>query len=322
MNASGRNKRRWLIVFAATAVLLAGWLWWRAGKIEVQVDEAALRSLQHAAVEAASSPLSPSPDGVAEFTVLTYNVQARPWFDDSRHKFKYISPLLDAYDICAVQECFKDHYRLWGAANHPVKVYHATLKHPFKIVGSGLSILGKFPVIGTDGINYQASGDQQNWPASKGLLLVRFDVRGMPLDVYTTHIAAGKKPASLAARVSQSNEIIEFIRKQSGPDHSVILMGDFNMRPSRGPEDKAANKDNPKVYAFDHLVAELGLRDASDEVNGPTGEEIDRVLFRAGHGCVMTALSWQRDAPEFYDPDHEPLSDHEPVFVRFRLARE
>jgi len=303
--------RRWFVAVGLLLVVLAGGLWWRVGRIEVRVDEAALRALPETD---AGSP--------AEFTVLNYNVQARPWFDDSRHKFQHISPLLNAYDICAVQECFKDHRRLWQAAEHPAKVYHGTLKHPFKIVGSGLSILGKFPLTGTQGINYQAPGDRQNWPASKGLLLARFAVHGMPLDVYTTHIAAGKKPASMAARVSQGNEIISFIRGHSSPERSVILLGDFNMRPSRGPKDKAANKDNPKVYVFDHIVAELGLRDASDEVNGPTGKEIDRVLFRPGQGFAMTALSWQRDAPEFYDPARAPLSDHKPVFVRFRLERE
>lgn len=305
------SRRRWFVVVILLAVVLLGLLRWRAGKIEVLVDEAALKSL--AAADAG---------GAAEFSVLTYNVQARPWFDDSRHKFKYLSPLLNAYDICAVQECFKDRERLWEAAEHPVKVYHGTLKNLFKLVGSGLSILGRFPLTGTEGLNYRAAGELQNWPASKGLLMARFDVGGMPLDVYTTHIAAGKSAASLEARVSQGNEIVGFVRSHSPPDHSVILMGDFNMRPSRGPEDKAANKDNPKVYVFDRVVSELGLRDASDEVNGPVGQEIDRVLFRAGEGFAMKALSWQQDAPEFYDPGQAPLSDHKPVFVRFRLEKE
>jgi len=305
------SKRFWRIVIVLALAALAGWLWWRMGGIEVQIDEDAPKAQPSAALA-----------GAAEFTVLTYNVQARPWFDDSQYKFKYISPLLNKFEIGSFQECFKDHRLLWKAADHPVKVYHSALSHPFKIVGSGLSIVGRFPLTGTDGINYEAAGDGQNWPASKGLLLARFDVAGMPLDVYTTHIAAGKKPASLAARVSQGNEIIEYVRSHSSPERSLILMGDFNMRPSRGPEDKEANKDNPKVYMFDRVRDELGLRDASDEVNGPTGEEIDRVLFRAGQGVVMTALKWQRDAPEFYDPRRAPLSDHEPVFVRFRLAKE
>ncbi len=306
------TKRKWALAIGLTlVVLVALGLWWRMSGIIVQVNEAALKAL----------PPVPA-GGPVEFTAMTYNIQARPWFDDSKHKFKYISPLTNASDICAFQECFKDHARLWAAAEHPVKVYHATLKHPFKIVGSGLSILGKFPLTRTDGINFRDAGDEQNWPASKGSLMASFDLGGMPLDVYTTHIAAGKKPASLLARKTQVDELIAFVRSHSPADRSFILMADFNMRPSRGPEDKAANKDNPKITMFDHLVSELGARDASDEINGPTGEEIDRVLFRPGTGVTMTPLSWKRDTPEYYDPEGVPLSDHKPVFVRFRMQKQ
>ena len=303
-------KRWWFVTLVVLVLLSAGGLWLRTmGGVEVVVDEKALQSLSN----------EPGP---AEFTVLTYNVQARPIFDDSKHKFKYISPLLNRFDICALQECFKDHRRLWKEAVHPVKTYHAALKHPFELVPSGLSILGKFPLQGADGIHFTDEGDGQNWPASKGVLMACFDVRGMPLDVYTTHTAAGKHPPSMRAKFAQGDDIIRFIREKSPADHAVILLGDFNMRPSRGPEDKEANKDNPKVTGFDHIVSILGMRDASDEINGPTGTEIDRILFRPGQGQTMRVLSWQRDDSAFYDPDGKPLSDHEPVFVRFQLTRE
>lgn len=302
--------RRWFVVLVLLVATAAGGLWVRTlGDVEVRVDEGALQTVA-------------SGTGPAEFTILTYNVQARPVFDDSKHKFKFISPLLNRFDICAFQECFKDRYRLWKEAMHPVKTYHSALKHPFELVTSGLSILGKFPLRAVDGINFKEEGDGQNWPASKGVLLAQFDVHGLPLDVYTTHIAAGGHEASLRAKHEQGDDIIEFVREKSPSDHAVILLGDFNMRPSRGPEDKEKNKDNPKVTGFDRIVSALGLRDASDEINGPTGTEIDRVLFRPGTGHAMRVLSWQCDDPAFYDPDGKPLSDHEPVFVRFQLAKE
>lgn len=301
-------KSRLFHVLIVLTLLLAGWLWWRVGDIEVVVNEEALEAYS-------------ATGDAAEFTIMTYNVQARPLFDDSKYKFKYISPLLNNYDICAVQECFKDHHRLWNAAEHPVKLYHATLKHPFKVVGSGLSILGKFPLAKADGINFDSQGDGQNWPASKGVLMARFLVQGMPVDVYTTHIAAGKHEASMKAKFEQGDEIIRFIQASSPPENAVILLGDFNMRPSRGPEDKEANKNNPKVMGFDHIVEALNFRDASDEINGPTGTEIDRILFRPGAGQTMTTLAWQHDDPIFYDPDGNPLSDHEPVIVKFKLEK-
>ena len=300
--------RRWLQILLIGLVLFAGGLWWRIGGIEVVLDEEFLKTL-------------PTTGNAAEFTILTYNVQARPFFDDSKQKFKYISPLLNDYDICAFQECFNDHRLLWEATEHPVKLYHATLRHPFKVVGSGLSILGKFPLEKADGINFVSQGDKQNWPASKGVLMAHFMVHGMPVDVYTTHIAAGRRAASMEAKFEQGDEIIQFIKQTSPPENAVILLGDFNMRPSRGAEDREENKDNPRVMGFDHLVEALNFRDASDEINGPVGTEIDRILFRPGNGQTMTPLSWQHDDPKFYDPDGKPLSDHEPVFVRFKLER-
>lgn len=300
----------WVITIVVVVLLATGWLWARAQRgIEVLEDEAAFQN-------------APVASDSAEFTIVTYNVQARPLFDDSRHKFNFISPLLNRFDICAFQECFKDHPRLWAAAEHPVKIYHAALKHPFEVATSGLSILGNYPLREVDGIHFEDEGDGQNWPASKGVLMAGFDVHGMPVDVYTTHIAAGKKPATMRAKFAQGDDIIRFIGEKSPADHSVILLGDFNMRPSRGPEDLEKNKDNPKVTGFDRLVEILGLRDASDEINGPTGTEIDRILFRPGKGHVMRPLSWQHDDPAFYDPAGNPLSDHEPVFVRFQLAKE
>ncbi len=305
------NTRRCWWVAAALAVLIllaATGLWLRMGAIEVRVDETALQALAATA-------------DTDEFTIVTYNVQARPWFDETEEKFGRMSPLMNRFDICAFQECFKDHHRLWEGAAHPVKIYHAALKHPFEITNSGLSILGKFPLVEADGIHFRDEGDFQNRPACKGVLLARFDVHGMPLDVYTTHIAAGKNAASRRAKFAQGDDIIRYVREQSPPDHSVILLGDFNMRPSRGPEDKEQNKDNPKVVGFDRIVSSLGLQDASDEINGPTGTEIDRILFRPGTGYTLRPLSWQHDDPAFYDPGGNPLSDHEPVFVRFYLSK-
>lgn len=308
MSRCTTRNRWWLAGAIAVLLLVAITLWMRMGIIEVQIDEAAVQALARST-------------DTTEFTVLTYNVQARPWFDETQEKFRRMSPLLNRFDICAFQECFKDHHRLWQAAEHPVKIYHATLKHPFEITGSGLSILGNFPLKEADGIHFKDEGDFQNRPACKGVLLARFDVYGMPLDVYTTHIAAGKKADSRRAKFAQGDELIQFVREQSPPDHSILVLGDFNMRPSRGPKDKEENRDNPKVVGFDRIVSSLGLRDASDEINGPTGIEIDRILFRPGEGYAMRPLSWQHDDPAFYTPDGKPLSDHEPVFVRFQWAK-
>ncbi|HOD94856.1 MAG TPA: endonuclease/exonuclease/phosphatase family protein [Candidatus Hydrogenedentes bacterium] len=275
-------------------------------------------------VETTDQTRSPFPSDAEEvvFTICTYNVQARPLFDETKNKFAHISPLLNRFDICALQECFKDYRRAWAAAEHSSKIFHGTLKHPLKLVGSGLSLLSSLPLISTDNINFDTCGEFQNRPASKGVLLGRYQAGAMTLDVYTTHIEAGGSPQALAARKGQGEEIVDFVNAQSPPENSVIILGDFNMRPSRGPEDKEKHKDNPKVYVFDWIKETLDLRDASDEFNGPVSKEIDRILFRPGKGCAMKVLHWQQDDPDFYYADGKtPLSDHAPLFARFQLER-
>ncbi|NLN93533.1 MAG: hypothetical protein GX130_09545 [Candidatus Hydrogenedens sp.] len=267
-----------------------------------------------------SSPLFEENAQEVEFTICTYNVQARPFFDETETKFSRMSPLLNRFDICALQECFKDHACVWARAEHLNKIFHGTLKHPLKITGSGLSLLSKLPLISTENINFDSRGEFQNKPASKGVLLARYEAGAMILDVYTTHIEAGKKPASMSARKGQAEEIVAFVNKHTAPENNLIILGDFNMRPSRGPEDKEANKDNARVYVFDWLKETLDLRDASDEFNGPVGREIDRILFRPGKACTMEVLHWQQDDPDFYHADGTtPLSDHSPLFASFSL---
>lgn len=265
-------------------------------------------------------PLFPKEAKEVEFVICTYNVQARPLFDETKIKFTRMSPLLNRFDICALQECFKDHGRLWAQAEHQNKIFHGTLKHPFKITGSGLSLLSKLPLVTTENLHFESCGEFQNWPASKGVLMARYQAGVMTLDVYTTHIEAGKTPAAKKAKEGQAKELAAFVKKHTPPENNLIILGDFNMRPSRGPEDKEAHKDNAKIYAFDWLKEELELRDASDEFRGPVGREIDRIMFRPGKDCAMEVLHWQQDDPDFYHADGTtPLSDHSPVFVKFKM---
>lgn len=282
-------------------------------------------------VDAAKLPPAPEKPVATEFSIVNYNVQARPWFDDSVHKFTRIPKAVNPYDIVSFQEMFKDHGRMFAGLTHPVKVYHATLRHPFKIVGSGLGTVSRFPLVEAVGMNFTTAGDFQNKPASKGVLLTRYLVGGLPLDVYTTHMEAGsdRKPEAMWSRRKQSEEIVAFVKAHSDGKSAVILHGDFNMRHSvPGTEDPeiAAGRvpakfdDLDRPHLFDALNAALGLTDLKMATAGEFHDGVDHVLFRSGSGAVLTPLSWEHDTPAFYDEDGAPLSDHEPVIGRFRIS--
>lgn len=299
-------------------VLFLVMVWMHQGTLELQTDEALL----------AEQPKPKEPP--VEFSIVTYNVQARPWFDDTTQKFALIPPAVNPYDIVCFQECFKDHEKLWAGLTHPVKVYHGTLKNWWRIVGSGLSTVSRFPMDGVESMHYSTAGDFQNKPASKGILLTRFKVGGLPLDVYTTHMEAGsdrKEPAMISRR-KQGEEIIAFVKQHSNADSAVIFLGDFNMRhstPEQVDPDIAAGKvpehfdKLSRSHIFDSVNVALGFKDLSREIRGDYLDGVDHILFRSGAKAKLTPLDWQHDGPEFYNPQHQPLSDHEPVIGKFRI---
>lgn len=305
--------------FAAVLLLLVAFCLWRYLTLGVEViTDPAM----------AKPPATPTP---TEFSVVAYNVQARPYFDDAQYKFARMPKVLNPFDIVVFQECFKEHETLWAGLTHSVKVYHASLKTPWKIVGSGLGSVSRFPLTGTEAMHYTTAGDFQNKPASKGMLLTRFDIGGMPVDVYTTHMEAGsdrKEPAMISRR-KQGEEMVAFVRQHSPPEHAVILLGDFNMRHSK-PEDlhpeiaagrvPATFDGLSRGHIFDAVNTALQLKDLSKEATGQHFDGVDHILFRSGTKAALTPLSWQHDGPEFYDENKQPLSDHEPVIGRFRVA--
>ena len=279
-----------------------------------------------------------------EFTVATYNVQGRPLMDDTKGKFPEIGRRLEPFDIVGIQECFVDYDKLFEAADFPAMVYHGTLRSRFKLVGSGLANMGRFPLLVAEDMEYSyesmhftTKGEPQNRPASKGILLTRFDIGGHTLDVYNTHMEAGGSEEAAKARLQQVDELVAFVAANSPRAHSVIFMGDFNMRPLRdhhGPEE-----EDSKFVGFQRMVNGLGeeFRDASDEIHGIPGptndenhdapwrrrpggaEDIDRILFRAGEGVSLEPLTWHKHIEDFRGDDGDLLSDHDPVSVRFRL---
>lgn len=309
------RKRIVLSVLAVAAVLLVFGAWWRMGEVEILVDAAKLPA----------ETSSPQP---TEFSVVAYNVQARPVFDDSVHKFERMPAVLNPFDIVTFQECFKDHDRLWAGLTHPVKVYQGTLKNWYRIVGSGLGTVSRFPLTDVESMHYSIAGEFQNKPASKGILLTRFNVGGQPLDVYTTHKEAGKSPEAMVAKRKQGAEMVEFVKANSNADSAVIVLGDFNLRFKKAgtegtgiPDAPPASFENLEYYQIiGSICASLNLKDLCSEMTGEPYEHVDHILFRSGAKAILTPLSWQADGPEFYDENKKELSDHVPVIGRFRIA--
>ncbi len=321
----GKFTRAVLGTIALLAVIVLGFFLLRGPGV-IFVEEALAEDLRYLG---GSLPI--------EFTIATYNVQGRPLMDDTRGKFPEIGSRLEPFDIIGFQELFVNHDLLWGAMDHPVKVFDGTLRSRFKLVGPGLSTVGRFPLMETVQMHFTSKGEFQNRVASKGILLTRFNIGGHTVDVYNTHMEAGSSAEAAEARYLQVEELAAFVGRNSPPEHSVIFLGDFNMRPLR---DYHTDADiDSKLLGFQLIMEGLGegFRDASDEINGipvsltaenydapwrrspGSGEDIDRILFRPGTGVSLEPLHWEKHVEAFRADSGEPLSDHDLVSVRFRL---
>ncbi len=267
-----------------------------------------------------AAPVARAGDGIT-FTVATYNIQARPFIDDYKTKYQEIPPHLNAVDIVGLQECLHKCPLIRENFTHPHAFVFDKPKNDRVPAGSGLALFSKFPVTGVKTHYYEKAQGKGDVMASKGVLLLRLDIDGMAVDVYNTHMNAGGDKAD-PVHLTQVREAIAFVRENSPLSHSVIFVGDFNMRPprlkDRAERGKAWDGDN-RVWDFQELVEELALRDTSDTLFGPVKFNIDRILFRAALGHELRPLDWRSPEGEFVkDGDrHEPLSDHPPVIGTF-----
>lgn len=269
-------------------------------------------------------------------SVLTYNIQARPFLDDTVGKFDAVGPLLDAFDIVAIQECFKDHRRLWANTTHPVRVYDGVRTDWYRVASSGLTTLARFPLRETivekfrqpEGVRFLFRAKRDGL-VSKAIMLTRLDLgRGIVLDFYNLHLEAGGDEASNEARRLQTKQLINTVRTHSPPLHLVILAGDFNMRP--GPNQTRLNKTYPpslngldRSQLFSAIERELKLTNAGTNARGTPPDLIDHILYRSGTYHQLIAMGWRHDTKTFVTPSNQPWSDHDPVVADFAVvARE
>lgn len=100
-----------------------------------------------------------------------------------------------------------------------------------RLIGSGLTALSAHQILQTAFEPFdETSGSDAG--ANKGVLFTRIMLdNGVEVDVYLTHLQAGRGEKKEAIRLSQISEIQGFVREHSPDDERpVILMGDMNMK--------------------------------------------------------------------------------------------
>jgi hypothetical protein len=237
-----------------------------------------------------------------------------------------IGPLLNSYDLVLVQESWLTSE---GAAAgqetyHEILVDLADFDHESESLAAPLGTNTDRPsALLSDGLNRFSDHpftpvERQRWltcgiASADCFSLKGFSVAtttfadGFEVDVYNLHLDAGREDFGI--REDNVAELTAHILEHSD-GRAVIVGGDFNLHLDRDPD----------AAQFAGLLADAGLTDACTELACDEPNRIDRVIFRSSDDVTISALEWHNEAPVFTRDDGEPLSDHDPVLVRFEFA--
>lgn len=250
----------------------------------------------------------------AEISVLTYNVHGLPESVAGNHpqdNMPQISPLLNDYDIVAIQEDFFYHPQLSAEVEHPYQTpgeFYAQ-KEETIVNPSGLTLFSQVPIenyflerwYACNG-TYDQSSDCF---APKGFSAAYNEViPGVWVDVYNCHMDAGDSVGDIRARNKQSEQLAYVLNTRS-PYRAVIVACDTNME----EEDE---------YQLERLLSLTDLKDSCRELNCPEPYNIDRILYKSGSAVQLEPLSWYIPQ-DFVNEKGENLSDHMPVAVDFKV---
>jgi endonuclease/exonuclease/phosphatase family metal-dependent hydrolase len=270
-----------------------------------------------------------SPSAPVELSVLSYNTHGlRGSFvdDDPAARFPQIGRLVNGYDVVLLQEDFAYHRSIRKNAWHGIQRRGnpqdrnpiANLLAPIVCgrCGSGLSTLIDLGETALLAEHREAYRDYSGWFnarndawVTKGLLALRVRLPdGVVIDVYNSHLDAGKKPKRVRDQRTRDRQLAQLERAIRGFSGSgaLIVAGDFNER-----EDRA----NPSLREF---VGALGLNESGARTDPRWRPRCDYIFYR-GDARTEIALLEAGEAEEFRDASGRPLSDHPAIRARFQI---
>lgn len=184
------------------------------------------------------------------------------------------------------------------------------------VVEAILEGLGADGVIDNAGLGDVVDGGAADCGAQKGFTVSRLRLAtGVELDLYNLHADAGGDPRDAAARRSNYTQLANFIGTFS-LGRAVILGGDTNLHTGPDPDESVGRA------IWNDFLSATGMSDVCGVLDcGLDAGEIDKFAFRSGLGVQLTPLTHHFERERFRRADGQPLSDHDPLAVRFAWKR-
>jgi endonuclease/exonuclease/phosphatase family metal-dependent hydrolase len=143
---------------------------------------------------------------------------------------------------------------------------------------------------------------------NKGFLMARLALpNGAELDVWNTHLDAGRSEEDHAARVAQLDRLAAAIEHHSA-GRALLVGGDFNLE-----------WDDPRDRALlESFCDRLGLAIAAQTPPDGWESHLDYLLLRSGDPVHVDRTAGGKDEKMLHDAS-TALSDHPALFVRARI---
>jgi endonuclease/exonuclease/phosphatase family metal-dependent hydrolase len=264
-----------------------------------------------------------------ELVALTYNVAGLPEGFSQSMPLTYtplIAPLLNNYDLVFLQESWQTpvpnpvaplrvyHEILVAGSTHPYKTVPAEQplgndpSRPTALLGDGINIFSEFALGDTTRVAWTTCVDTaSDCLAFKGFSMTPAQLTdGSTVHFYDLHMEAGSSAADDMARDMGIDQLIAFMAANS-EGQALIVGGDFNL----------ATDTEPAKSQLARLLQTAGLTDSCTALMCPRPGNIDKLLYRSSDRIKLEAKSWHLESEVFVSADGMPLSDHEPLAVRF-----
>ncbi|PQO37391.1 hypothetical protein DTL21_05455 [Bremerella cremea] len=296
------------------------------------------------------SQSTPKPARPQTLSVVSYNVHLLPSvalpFAGERSAAAYraekIAEQLAGYDLIALNEAFDATHRqkvidqLQAETGNGYHVADGPGRSGSHLIGGGLLVLSKYPILETHTHTYQNStrflthGFKSDGFAAKGALHVRVLVdlpSQLAVDCFVTHLDS----QSASVRELQLKEFCQFVSHHQHSDNPAVLLGDFNItaEPLGGAETEYANlmtsidqlRSVPFVDAAQRVA--YGPAGSSNALADDGGRRIDYLFYSNSDRPFATQLTrvQARHLPLLDEQVPEgSLSDHLAVACEFRLV--
>ena len=155
--------------------------------------------------------------------IITYNIQKFPW---SFKTFIAIKKLLNKHSIILLQECFDDTFSLLQS-NFPSYYICKDRMKGFNLLGSGLAILSKFPIINYTSRTFKNKNSYTlDRLSQKGFLVCWIKINGVKVCVINTHLQSSDYTRYDVFALLQLEELLQYVKNIK---EMCIVGGDFNI---------------------------------------------------------------------------------------------